>query len=106
MSPTHGTPASTTFEKRNDRPTLIDGLRRQSARKTQDCGATRGADLSAHCLICGAAAHDWRRLLGIGARIVASTPQTGRMVLRHPNACSRCGASDLVVAALSTAEAA
>ncbi len=42
---------------------------------------------------------DWRRLIGIGAKVVVSTPSTGQMVLRHPDACSRCGASDLVVAA-------
>jgi len=47
---------------------------------------------------------DWRRLIGIGAKVV-STPSTGQMVLRHPDACSRCGASDLVVAA-RTAQAA
>lgn len=110
MNATHGTPATPSTEKRNDRPTVIDGLRRQDARvrleRVLACDAMRRPNLSAHCVSCGAMSCDWRRLIGIGAKVVASTPSTGQMVLRHPGACSRCGASDLVVAAGGAAQAA
>lgn len=103
MNATPGTPATPSTEKRTDRPTIIDGLRRQDARVRRErvlaCDASRRPNLSAHCVSCGAMSCDWRRLIGIGAKVVVSTPSTGQMVLRHPDACSRCGASDLVVAA-------
>jgi hypothetical protein len=114
MNPTLSTVASPAFDKRNDRPTVIDGLRRQDAHSRRErifaFGATgladRGQDLYAHCVTCGALASDWRRLLGIGAQVVASTAGGKRVTLRHPGACQACCASDLVVTAYLAAEAA
>ncbi|HEX3346275.1 MAG TPA: hypothetical protein VHS09_16945 [Polyangiaceae bacterium] len=105
-----GSPASPSTAKRNDRPTVIDGLRRQDARVRRErvltCDSARRPNLSAHCVRCGASACDWRRLLGIGARIVESAPTSAEIVVRHPGACPRCGGSDLVVTAGGPAEAA
>jgi hypothetical protein len=66
------------------------------------CDATESTDrrhgLYAHCVSCGATVHDWRRLLGVGARIAACTDARA-VQLTYPRACGDCGGSELVVSA-------
>ena len=99
MSPTQSaqTPPSL---KGNERPGVLDG------RRPKDSPSPRASDraevrpsLHAQCVACGAPAHDWRRLLGIGATIIATTPDAESVIVRHSAACGRCGATDLVVTA-------
>jgi hypothetical protein len=61
--------------------------------------------LYGHCLACGATVYDWRRLLGIGARIVARTTGACTVLLSHLGACGDCGASEVLVTALGAAVA-
>lgn len=90
----------------NNRPTVIDGLRRREehARRTAAlscCDATgrteRGSSVVARCVACGAVAHDWRRLVGVGARVSAAG--TRAVKLTYEGACGRCGGADLVLGA-------
>jgi hypothetical protein len=101
-----------TFEK-SELPTAVDGQRRREARSKSDpalarCDATGRTDhrpsLYAQCMACGAAGHDWRRLLGVGAKLAARSIDSRSVVLSYPRACSTCGCSDLVVTALGAAE--
>lgn len=55
--------------------------------------------LYAMCVRCRVVVHDWRQLLGVGAEILASTPDGDRITIRHPRACFKCGGSDLAVTA-------
>ena len=56
-----------------------------------------GPSLHARCVSCGAATSDWRHLLGVGARVVASAAGAQSALLTYPGACSRCGGSKLLV---------
>ena len=67
------------------------------------CDATGSTDsrhgLYGHCVSCGATVHDWRRLLGVGARIAACTADARAVQLTYPGACGDCGGSELVISA-------
>jgi len=71
------------------------------------CDATGRNDgkssLHGRCAACGATAYDWRRLVGVGARVAACSANPGSVLLTYPGACGNCGGSELVVAALATA---
>jgi len=56
------------------------------------------SSLRAACVSCGATAYDWRKLLGIGAKVAAGTADGGRVVVSYPGACGKCGAAGLVIA--------
>jgi hypothetical protein len=60
--------------------------------------------LYAMCPSCKEVVGDWRKLLGVGASVVAGAADADRFVLRHPGACSNCGASELTVIAAGDAE--
>jgi hypothetical protein len=68
------------------------------------CDATgrndRTPSLYGHCVTCGAPAYDWRRLLGVGARVAGSTADPRSVSVTYPGACGECGGSELVVAGL------
>jgi hypothetical protein len=57
-------------------------------------------NLYGHCLTCGATVSDWRRLLGVGARIAPCTAEPASAVLVYPGACNGCGASELLLTTL------
>jgi len=57
-----------------------------------------GSSLHSRCVACGATAYDWRRLVGVGARVAACTADPGSVWLTYPGACGNCGGSELVVA--------
>jgi hypothetical protein len=65
------------------------------------CDATGPTDrrhgLYGHCVTCGATVHDWRRLLGVGARIAACIADARAVQLTYPGACGGCGGSELVI---------
>jgi hypothetical protein len=101
-----------TFDE-SEIPTIVDGQRRREACSKRDsalerCDATGRTDdrpsLYARCVACRAAGHDWRRLLGVGARLAAHATDPRSVVLSYPLACGICGSSDLVVSALGAAE--
>jgi hypothetical protein len=60
----------------------------------------RRPNLYGHCLTCGATVSDWRRLLGVGARIVPCHAEPASAVLVYPGACNDCGASELLLTTL------
>jgi len=89
-----------------ERLTVIGALHREDL---QPKGATTvglhdgRSSLRAACVACGATAYDWRRLLGIGAKVVSGSADGGRIVVIYPGACGKCGASELVVSAMAQA---
>jgi hypothetical protein len=65
------------------------------------CDATGRNDqissLCSRCVTCGAPAYDWRRLLGVGARVAGCTANPRSMSVTYPGACGDCGGCELVV---------
>ena len=93
-------------ENRRERPTLIEGLRpRQSQERRRvalsRCDATgrtdSGTSLHAECMACGAVAGDWRRLLGVGARVIEGVGHVESVLVEYPGACGKCGGCALIV---------
>jgi hypothetical protein len=70
-------------------------------RALERCNATgrheHTSGLYGHCATCGEIAHDWRQLLGVGARFNASTTDAQSARLTYPGACGCCGGSELVI---------
>jgi hypothetical protein len=60
------------------------------------------SSLYAHCVTCEEIVYDWRRLLGVGALVAASTGDGRRARLTYPGGCGSCGGSELAVATLRT----
>jgi hypothetical protein len=82
MKPTRSTPPSSALPTRHELMSFI---------------------LHGRCVTCGASAYDWRRLVGVGARVAARSVNPASVLLTYPGACGNCGASELVVAALAPA---
>src|SRR5580692_2097753 len=57
--------------------------------------------LYGYCVVCGETAHDWRALIGIGARLATCAADPATALLTYPGACAHCGGSELAVCALS-----
>jgi hypothetical protein len=56
--------------------------------------------LYGQCVACGAIVCDWRRLIGVGARLAVSAVDPATARLTHPAACGACGGPELAVCAL------
>jgi hypothetical protein len=76
---------------------------RQTALARCEASDTPGRhSLYGHCVACGATAYDWRRLIGVGARLATCDADPATAVLTYPGACGDCGGSELAVCAFGT----
>jgi hypothetical protein len=75
-------------------PTSVEGLKRRPRPARPDAGS-----LYASCIDCGSPAHDWRHLLGLGARFTAAPGDPASMLVRCAGACCVCGGDALTVTA-------
>jgi hypothetical protein len=96
LSPSDTAPFTLSMDAQSWRtcPTVVEGLERRTARSNLDAGG-----LHATCIDCGSHAHDWRRLLGLGARFMAAPGDAGSMLVRCTAACAVCGSDALIVTA-------
>ncbi len=98
----------TSLGPRSEAPRPIEAVRPPSPVRTQECcteplaaapHAHGTAGIHARCVACGATASDWRRLLGVGARLADCAMDASRIILDYPGACAECGSREVLVSA-------